>query len=313
MQSTLSQLYLSIGNLPKAEELAVNAITTLENAHAVALLPSRLDALAQVLTAQGKYSQASEVYDRAASLQDTLIGRSDSMIAKTALITGADQLYEHHFALIADHFNDPAAAFKVVEEGRGRAIVDLLLSGTVVSPESEKIDRSISKLRLEMKSLHDPNEIKRERDAIFLAEEKQVVNPDFTILRSKKFAPVSIERIQQNLTASEVLLEYVLGEPKSYVLIVTGKTTRVVKLPGRKAIEKMVNDYTAAVRARKPARQEARQLFDALLQPIPEKDSCSRLVVVPDEVLNFVPFDALVSSDGRYVVESHTVTYAPSA
>ena len=313
MQSTLSQLYLSIGNLPKAEELAVNAITTLENAHAVAVLPSRLDALAQVLIAQGKYSQASEVYDRAASLQDTLIGRADSMIAKTALITGADQLYEHHFALIADHFNDPAAAFKVVEEGRGRAIVDLLISGTSVSPESEKRDRSISRLRLEMKSLHDPKEIKRERDAIFLAEEKEIVNPDFTILRSKQFAPVSIESLQQHLTASEVLLEYVLGEPKSYVLIVTGKTTRVVKLPGRKAIEKMVTDYTAAVRARKPARQEARQLFDALLLSVSEKKSCSRLVVVPDEALNLVPFDALVNSDGRYVVESHTVTYAPSA
>ena len=198
MQSTLSQLYLSIGNLPKAEEMAGNAITTLENAHAVAVLPSRLDVLAQVLIAQGKYSQASKLYNRAASLQDTLIGRADSMIAKTALITGADQLYEHHFALIADHFNDTGQAFKVVEEGRGRAIVDLLLSGTSVSPGSEQLDRSVSRLRLEMKSLHDPSEIERERDAIFLEEEKQVVNPDFTILKNKKFAPVSIEVIQQS-------------------------------------------------------------------------------------------------------------------
>ena len=313
MQSTLSQLYLSIGNLPKAEELASNAITTLENANAVALLPSRLDVLAQVLIAQGKYSQASKLYDRAASLQDTLIGRADSMIAKTALITGADQLYEHHFALIADHFNDTGQAFKVVEQGRGRALVDLLISGASISAESEKIDRNISKLRLEMKSLHDPSEIERERDAIFLAEEKEVVNPDFTILRNKKFAPVSIESIQRKLAVSEVLLEYVLGEPKSYVLVVTANNRRIVRLPERKAIEKMVNDYTAAVRGRRQARQEARTLFDALLQPLSDKGGSSRYVVVPDGVLNVVPFDALVGSDGRYVVESHTVTYAPSA
>ena len=313
MQSTLSQLYLSIGNLPKAEELASNAITTLENANAVALLPSRLDVLAQVLIAQGKYSQASTLYDRAASLQDTLIGRADSMIAKTALITGADQLYEHHFALIADHFNDTGAAFKVVEQGRGRALVDLLISGASISAESEKIDRNISKLRLEMKSLHDPSEIERERDAIFLAEEKEVVNPDFTILRNKRFAPVSIRSIQRKLAASEVLLEYVLGEPKSYVLVVTANNSRVVRLPERKAIEKMVNDYTAAVRGRRQARQEARKLFDALLQPLSDKGGSSRYVVVPDGVLNLVPFDALINSEGRYVVESHTVSYAPSA
>jgi CHAT domain-containing protein/tetratricopeptide (TPR) repeat protein len=313
MQSTLSQLYLSTGNLPKAEQFATNAITTLENARAVALLPSRLDILAQVLIAQGKYSQASAVYERAAGLQDTLIGRADSMIAKTALITGADQLYEHHFALIAVHFSDTGAAFKVVEQGRGRGMVDLLLAGTSVSPESERIDHSISRLRLEMKSLNDPNEIRRQRDAIFLAEEKRVVNADFTILKSKKSAPVSIEDVQHNLGASEVLLEYVLGEPKSYAVVVTAKTSHVVKLTGRKAIEKMVNDYTVAVRSRQPARQEARQLFDALLAPVTEEGSCSRYVVVPDGVLNLVPFDALVSSDGRYVVESHTVTYAPSA
>jgi CHAT domain-containing protein len=110
-----------------------------------------------------------------------------------------------------------------------------------------------------------------------------------------------------------VLLEYVLGEPKSYVLVVTAKTSHVVKLTGRKTIEKMVDDYTVAVRARQPVRQEARQLFDALLEPVSEDGGCSRYVVVPDGVLNLVPFDALVSRDGRYVVESHTVTYAPSA
>ena len=314
MQSTLSQLYLSTGDRTKAEELASDAITTLENAHAVALLPSRLDVLAQVLIARGRYTQASKLYDRAASLQDTLIGRADSMIAKTALITGADQLYEHHFALVADHFDNTAEAFKVVEQGRGRALVDLLISGTSISAQSEKIDRNISKLRLEMKSLRDPSEIERERDAIFLAEEKEVVNPDFTILRSKKFAPVSIQSLQQKLAASEMLLEYVLGEPRSYVLVVTANNSRIVRLPERKAIEKMVNDYTAAVRSRQQARQEARKLFDALLQPVGEKGGASsRYLVVPDGVLNLIPFDALIDSDGRYVVESHTVTYAPSA
>jgi hypothetical protein len=45
MQTTLSQLNFSIGNLQKAEELAINAVTTLGNAHAVAVLPSRLDVL----------------------------------------------------------------------------------------------------------------------------------------------------------------------------------------------------------------------------------------------------------------------------
>jgi len=35
--------------------------------------------------------------------------------------------------------------------------------------------------------------------------------------------------------------------------------------------------------------------------------------VVPDGSLHLVPFDALVDSGGKYVVESHSLTYAPSA
>jgi hypothetical protein len=91
--------------------------------------------LAQVLIAQKRYSDAHGIYEPAETLQDTLIGRADSLIAKTALITGADQLYAHHFALLADHFNNTDAAYNVVEQGRGRAIVDLLLSRGSASPQ----------------------------------------------------------------------------------------------------------------------------------------------------------------------------------
>ena len=35
-----------------------------------------------------------------------------------------------------------------------------------------------------------------------------------------------------------MLLEYVLGEPKSYVLVVTTNSSRIVSLPERKTIEK---------------------------------------------------------------------------
>ena len=74
-----------------------------------------------------------------------------------------------------------------------------------------------------------------------------------------------------------------------------------------------MNDYTTAVRGRQQARQEARKLFDALLLPVSEMGSAARYLVVPDGDLNLVPFDALIGSDGHYVVEAHTVTYAPSA
>jgi tetratricopeptide (TPR) repeat protein len=240
LQSTLSDIYLSLGNVAKAGELARRAVTTLERSEVIPLLPAKFDSLAQVLIAQKKYSDAHAIYQQAATLQDTLIGRADSLVVKTALITGADQLYAHHFALIADHFNNPDAAYNVVEQGRGRAIVDLLLSRGSASPQAVATERTISKLRLQMRSLHSSDEIKRLREAIFLAEQARAVNSDLTILSTNQFRPIPPRIMQQSLHSSEMLLEYVVAEPNSYALVLTQTSRQIIKLAGKKSIEKMV-------------------------------------------------------------------------
>lgn len=312
-QSALSQVYLSTGDPSHAEQLARDAVTTLERANALPLLPAMLDSLAQILIAERQYTEADRIYDRAAILQDTLIGQADSFITKTAIITGADQLYTHHFALLADHFNNPEEAYNALERGRSRAIVDFLLSGGLVSQQSISMERTIARLRLKLTTLKNPRDIDEVRDAIFLAEQNRAVNPDLTIFNTRNFKPVPLATIQHTLNPSEVLLEYVVAEPNSYVLVVTATTKQIVKLDGRKTVESLVAAYRKAVVARISSSNQARSLYDALLRPIPLVRTKVRLFVVPDGSLNVLPFDALVDESGRYVVESHVVTYAPSS
>ena len=85
------------------------------------------------------------------------------------------------------------------------------------------------------------------------------------------------------------------------------------ELPARQRIDALAEAYLKAVKAKQAADVEGRRLYDALLQPISEAKQKENLVVVPDGRLHLVPFDALVDSGGKYVVESHSVTYAPSA
>jgi CHAT domain-containing protein len=311
-QSELSEIFLSKGNVSTAEALARNALNTLERAGVLSSLPVRLDALAQVLIAEKKYAEADAIYDHAASIQDALIGKADSMIVKTALITGADQLYSHHFALIADHFNNPEEAYNVLEQGRSRGIVDLLLSGGSTSPQAVSIEQTISKLRLKLATMQNGEGVPRVREAIFLAEQQRAVNPDLTILSTHRFKPIQLKTIQQCLRPSEVVLEYVVAEPSSYALAITRTSKQIIELPGRKTIENLVEDYRKAVHTGTSAAKEAHALYEALLHPISEAAK-ARYVIVPDGPLNLLPFDALVDQSGRYVVESHIVTYAPSS
>lgn len=53
-------------------------------------------------------------------------------------------------------------------------------------------------------------------------------------------------------------------------------------------------------------------LYKILLAPIPEIQSVRQIIVVPHGLLHAVPFHALWS-DNRYLIETHTVSYAPSA
>ena len=67
----------------------------------------RLKALAELQVARGRYAEADRVYERAEAFLDAMIGNASTVLEKTAVITASSQIYSRHFALIAEHFNDP--------------------------------------------------------------------------------------------------------------------------------------------------------------------------------------------------------------
>jgi CHAT domain-containing protein len=83
---------------------------------------------------------------------------------------------------------------------------------------------------------------------------------------------------------------------------------------GSKArIEALVSAYLKAVKAKLPAVTEARTLYDALVRPISEAAQKDSFIIVRDGQLHLVPFDGLREASGRYVTETRTVIYSPSA
>jgi CHAT domain-containing protein/Flp pilus assembly protein TadD len=58
-------------------------------------------------------------------------------------------------------------------------------------------------------------------------------------------------------------------------------------------------------------RKEARNLYQLLLAPVQRILTSKTVIVEPDEELSAVPFEVLVGSDGRYFIETTSVTYLP--
>ena len=73
----------------------------------------------------------------------------------------------------------------------------------------------------------------------------------------------------------------------------------------------MASDASAAGQSAPPP--VARELFDILIAPIESQLVGKEVCIVPDKVLNLLPFAALISPARRYFVEDHVLEISPSA
>ncbi len=313
-QFYLEDIYRKRGDLTKAESLAAAAAESTQSSSDIYLLPLRLQALAQLQASQRKYRDASATYDRASDILDAMIGNVTSAHGKIGLITAMSAVYTEHFALVADHLNDTAKAFSVLEHARGRVSTDLLMSGKPPdSPEELEIEKQISRLNLELTKARSVEQVRQIRDKIFLVEQARWVALPSGAWKSRPWETIPLERVRQGLAANELMLEYVVAEPHSYCLAISRDFARIVPLASRESIEKLVAAYLKTLKTKRASKPEGSQLYRALLKDIPEAPKKERLVIVPDGRLHLLPFDALVDGTGRYLVYFHTITYAPSA
>src|SRR5216684_4262359 len=313
-QFYLEDIYRKKGDLPKAESLASAAADSTQNSGDLYLLPLRLQALAQLQASQGKYADATQTYDRASDVLDTMIGNVRSAAGKIGLINAMSSVYAEHFALVADHLNDTAKAFSVLEHARGRVTTELLMSGKPPeSPEELEIEKQISHLNLELAKAKSADQVREIRDKIFLADEARWVTPVSGTWKSQPWQTIPLERIREGLTTNELVLEYVMAQPHSYCLAIGRDFARIVPLADRDSIESSVIAYLKTLKTKGVSKAQGGDLYGTLLREIPEISKKERLVIVPDGRLHLLPFDALVDGSGRYLVSSHTITYASSA
>jgi CHAT domain-containing protein len=136
--------------------------------------------------------------------------------------------------------------------------------------------------------------------------------------------PALAEDLQKQMAGDQVALaEFSLGENHSFVWLFARGEVYYEILPPRQEIEKAVRPYLDSLAAAPNAlfiqrdiaklRGQAEGLFTTLFGRLaPQVEAAPRLIVVPDGLLHYLPFEALMH-DGRYLIEEHEISYDPSA
>ena len=136
-------------------------------------------------------------------------------------------------------------------------------------------------------------------------------NPRYaTLIRPE---PLRLDEIQAELRDGHtLLLEYSLGEERSYLWAVTADSLRSYVLPARATLEEGARDFYNLLTTRQPVagkldsgyqsrvevsdrlyQVKARALSRMLLGPLAEQLGDKRLIIVTEGVLQYIPFDAL--------------------
>jgi tetratricopeptide (TPR) repeat protein len=282
------------------------------------LLPRLLAERADLRTAQARYADARPLLDEANDILEGLLTRVASPWVRSRAIDGMNGVYAARLRLEAADERDPRRAFRVVEQARGRSLLELLLSTPVARmakpPEVRAREHDVAALQLQLLRTSDRRERQKLLDRIFIAESRlSIVSTElFARTRLGQRQPAGLSTLQHVLRPDEVFVEFALADPVSFAIVVTRNEARMHRLPARAAIEREVDTLLKAVRSGQPSEDSARRVGALLLEHLPELASRPRLIVSPDGDLHQLPFELLVGASGRPLLRTHVVSYVPS-
>ena len=234
----------------------------------------------------------------------------------------------------------PADSLKRKQDNldRQQEIAEDLL-GVNLNPEQQK--KKPSELEAELEKL--------QTDFDDIENQIRTASPRYASLTGGQ--PLSLAEAQQRVLDDQtVLLEYSLQTEASYLWAISKSSVSLFKLPARPVLEKLATDLRAQLIPTKLQRRivgidvmadsqrglgvsatpfaedaaaftaASNALYKAALEPAATALADKRLLIVADGALNYVPFEAFVTSAPSadysslpYLVKTNEIIYAPSA
>ncbi len=293
--------------------------------------------LAQLYLDAGRLPEARESLESTLHLVESIRANVVNQELRASYLATTQEYYEAYTDLWMRLYeqnkddNYASEAFQASERRRARSLLELLTEARAelrqkVAPELVERERSLLQqlsvkavgllaLKNDQATAVQAAELDRQRNALLLDLQQiraqiRTANPRYATL----IQPLSLAEIQQQvLDPDTLLLEYALGQQRSYLWAVTPTSINSFELPKRAEIEaqarKVFSLLTARAVKRKnetPEQQQARifaadkqfpaaaaQLSQALLNPVAAQLGNKRLLIVADGALQYIPFAAL--------------------
>jgi CHAT domain-containing protein/Tfp pilus assembly protein PilF len=331
-------IYYSLGDKEKALELLSQSLPLMRSIRNASGEAVTLYRMARIERDRGRLPEARAQIETAINIAESIRGRLISPELRASYFASVSPYYSLYIdVLMKSHALHPAEganaiALQASERARARSLLELLMEARAdirqgADPLLLQRERALQHMvnikaeqqfrLLGARHTQEQADTVAKQLAALIAEYEQVKaeirqkSPRYAALTQP--APLGLKEIQSLLDPDTLLLEYALGDEKSYLWVVSPTSLASYELPARAQIEKQARQVYQLLTARnrreqgETAEQQRARVAEAeaeypkaamslshlLLGPLAGQLGTKRLLIVGDGALHYIPFGAL--------------------
>jgi CHAT domain-containing protein len=340
---SIGMVHLGRENFYEAEKVFDRALKDAQKAGNNTLMMKSHYGLAQCLEKRGEYGRAFFHYHQSLGIIDAIGSRIRDDVSRAGFIRNKMDIYERLTDLYYELFDKGKSTifayevFNTAEKAKARAFVELLeklgRSASADVPKETEEEEKLKNSRLDnlRKLATESLDVEKKKDMEFmirrvedrlmagvferLSEETQDLRPE----------PVTVGALQKYVLDGETaLIEYILGEGRSFMILISKDSYHVVPLLPHSRIQDSLIAYLEFLKDPKIDERKgiaaAERLYGELFRPVERwiPASVTKLIIIPDGILYSLPFETLIPESGNsikkdFLVKRWAISYAPSA
>ena len=338
-----SNYYLSNNNITEAlsqNQLAIDQVhgeniinSSINNSEYLKLLRGRIN----IETKSENFNEILKTSTLALSVLDSLKPSFKNNTDKMLLVDNAFPIFENSLnALSKLHkgskdTNYTKQAFNLIEKSKSTLLLEALLSAkatnyadipeTIIEQEQLfKIEITTLEKRLERSKNEALEEqlFKQKNNYLKFINDLEANYKSYYNLKYNTKV-VELETFQKFLNEDDRLLSYFYGESALFLMNVTKNKSTFSRIAIDESFNNLIKEVYTLLGNPKSDLQllnfKSHELYNKIIAPYLEDGNKENLIILPDGLLNYIPFSALVSNkdEAKYLIEDYSISYANSA